>query len=198
MMEVSHHESEAEVPTTFVGRQDHAAVGVAVSVVDAETMARVDRYRIAFERAQAGPDEAFAEPFESAIDRVLVHLASFGRLAWAVEHPLDPRAALILSGAGRDYREELEDLFAELRRFGEAILTRGDPAKLAAVERRGAIERREEQLLRAAVHEDATEFDIALYWVRILDARLQLLSPKQRATVLARLRRRAPRKPARH
>ncbi len=200
MMERSHHESEAQVPTTPVARQERVAAGVSVSVVDEETMARVDRYRAAFERAHAGPEETYAEPFENVVDRVLLHLASFGRLAWAVEHPLDPRSVFILLNAEQENREELQDLFAELRRFGLAIEVKNDPAKLARVEKRGEIERRETKALRdgAAKLATSTELEVALYWVRVLETRLQMLNRRERAAVLAQLSVRRQRKRSRH
>jgi len=79
----------------------------------------------------------------------------------------------------------------KLRRFGEAIFTRGDPVRLSELTGRSDHEREREERelfkesMRRAANEDQVED--AQRWARVFEGRPRLLGPDERRDVLAEL-----------
>ncbi len=156
---------------------------------DGDDFEAVDRFRAAFDKAQGVPD-GITEPYERTVTGMLTELTELGRIAWAALNPARPISPEILMDIGDDALEALHDLLPELRRFGQAMLTKGDPSLLT--ELTGACEgEREEgrlihEMIRAGVSE--REIETARRWAKIFQLRLKLLDPNERRVVFAEFR----------
>jgi hypothetical protein len=161
-----------------------------VKTGDDKTFETVDRYRAAFDAADGAGEEE--PPAYAEVAAVLVHeFVRLGLVVWAAMNPLRPLSPEIFVEADDSGAEELHNLLPELRRFGEAIFTRGDPARLGELTGRSGRDReREEQelfkeSLRRAADDD--QLEDARRWARMFEGRLRLLGPDERRDVLAEL-----------
>src|SRR5581483_2907961 len=190
MTGVSHHESEAQSFTTHGLQQERSSRRCAVKGGEGQAFETVDRYRAAFDAADGAGEEE--PPRYAEVAALLVHeFVRLGLVVWAAMNPLRPLSPEIFVEADDSGTEELHNLLPELRRFGEASFTRGDPARLGEMSGRSGREREREERelfkesMRRAADEDQVED--ARRWARMFEGRLRLLGPDERRDVLAEL-----------
>jgi hypothetical protein len=154
--------------------------------VDADTAATINRYRAAYDKAD-GADEEEPGSYEEVAAWMLSDFLKLARVAWAVANPLQPLSAEILIEAGQDGVEQLHEILPELRRFGEAILTQGDPSRLDELIGLDERERRQRELFEEAMRGAASKDAVAdaRYFASVFENLLRLLDANQRRTILA-------------
>lgn len=154
--------------------------------VDADTIATIDRYRAAYDHA-AGDGEEEPGSYEEVAAWLLGEFLRLGRIAWAVANPMEPLSPEILIEAGEAGTEELHEILPELRRFGEAILTEGDPSRLAELAGLGDRERQQRELFEAAMRRAASQDAVAeaRQLASVFAQLLGLLDAEQRRIILA-------------
>jgi hypothetical protein len=153
--------------------------------VDADTVATIDRYRAAYDRAD-GAEEEEPESYGAVATWLLGEFLRLARIAWAVANPLEPLSPEILIEASEVGTEDLHEVLPELRRFGEAILTQGDPSRLAELVGLGHRERQQRELFEAAMRRAASQDAVgeARQVASAFEQLLRLLDAEQRRTIL--------------
>ncbi len=156
--------------------------------LDDVTVKTIDRYRRAYDKADGAAEESPPSYRETAA-WLLDEFVRFGRLAWAVTHPLRPLSSEALIDAGKTGVEELHELLPELKRFGQAILTEGDPSRLGEVTGLGARVQQERVLFKEAMREmnDHDTAANARHFAWVLQTCLRMLDAGVRRTILDEL-----------
>ena len=156
--------------------------------VDGDTVETIDRYRAAYDKAD-GADEEEPASYEDVAAWLIGEFVRLGRVAWAVMNPLRPLSAEILIEAGAAGTEELHEILPELERFGQAILTQGDPARLGELTGLRDRERRERRLFEEAMRRTAGEDAAAdaRHFASIFENHLRMVDADERRMILAEL-----------
>ncbi len=159
-----------------------------METADGDDFEAVDRFRAAFDKAQGVPD-GITEPYEQTVAGMLAELAGLGRVAWAALNPTRPIAPEILMDMGDDALEALHDILPELRRFGQAVLTKGDPSLLTDLTGVREGEQEEGRLIHEMLRRGVSERQIesARRWLKMFEIQMKMLDPKERRIVLAEL-----------